>query len=77
MQQFRPFASFTETNGVGLIEEPMEEEISTFPPNITSPLNLLSGFAGQTMGTATRTTEQLKPISNISPTSTGAVKQPQ
>jgi hypothetical protein len=73
MQQFRPFASFTETNGVGLIEEPMEEEISTFPSNTTSPLNLFSGFAGQTMGTATRTTEQLEPVSNISPASTGPI----
>ncbi len=32
MQQFRPFASFSETNGVGLIEEPMEENISAYPP---------------------------------------------
>jgi Transglycosylase SLT domain len=71
MQQFGPFASFTETNGGGLIEEPVEEEISTLPPDITSPLNLLYGFAGQTMGTVTRTTEQLEPVSNISEASTG------
>ena len=71
MQQFRPFASFSETNGVGLIEEPMEEEISTFPTDITSPLNLFSDSAGQTMGTETRTTEQLEPVSNVSLASTG------
>lgn len=70
MQQFRPFASLIETNGVGLIEEPMEEEISTFPPN-TTPLNLFSDFAGQTMGPATRTTEQLEPVSSRSRASTG------
>ena len=70
MQQFRPFASLIETNGVGLIEEPVEE-ISTFPPDTTSPLNLFSDFAGQTMGTATRTTEQLEPVSTRSLASTG------
>ena len=71
MQQFRPFASLIETNGVGWIEEPMEEEISTFPPETTSPLNLFSDFAGQTMGPATRTTEQLEPVSSRSRASTG------
>lgn len=71
MQQFRPFASFQETNGVGLIEEQREEDLSGFPPNTTSPLNLLTGFTGQTIGTGTRTTEQLETISDTSPTSTG------
>jgi hypothetical protein len=82
MQQFRPFASFEETNGVGLIEEGEElkcaaqaslnwtptEDISSFPPNTTSPLNL---FPGQFAGTNTRITEQLEPITKTSPVSTG------
>jgi Transglycosylase SLT domain len=82
MQQFRPFASFEETNGVGLIEEGEElksapqaspnwaptEDISSFPPNTTSPLNL---FPGQFVGTDTRITEQLEPIAKTSPVSTG------
>ena len=85
MQQFHPFASFQETNGVGLIEEGEElkyapqaslnwtptEDISSFPPNTTSPLNLFPGFTGQTMRTATRTTEHLEPVSNTSPATTG------
>jgi Transglycosylase SLT domain len=68
MQQFRPFASFQETNGVSLIEEQLAEDISSFPPNITSPLNL---FQGQFAGTSTRTTEQLESLPKTSPASTG------
>ena len=68
MQQFRPFASFSETNGVGLLEKPLEEDISSYPPNTTSPLNY---FPGQFTGTRTRTTEELGPVSDTSRPSTG------
>ena len=68
MQQFRPFASFSETNGVGLLEKPLEEDISSYPPNTTSPLNY---FPGQFAGTPTRTTEELGPVSDTSRPSTG------
>src|SRR5215469_2426442 len=82
MQQFRPFASIEETNGVGLIEKGEElkwapqaslnwtptEDISSFPPYTTSPLNL---FPGQFAGTGTRITEQLEPMAKASQVSTG------
>lgn len=73
MQQFRPFASFSETNGVGLLEEQPEEENRSYPPSTTSPLNLYPGFPDHTLGAGTRTTEQLENISNTSPTSTGPI----
>ena len=40
MQQFRPFASFSETNGVGLLEEQPQEDN-----------RLGKGMARQRMGT--------------------------
>ncbi|HLH63470.1 MAG TPA: transglycosylase SLT domain-containing protein [Ktedonobacteraceae bacterium] len=70
MPQFRPFAPFPETNGVGLIEVPEEENIPVYAPRTTSPLNL---FPEQSVSTGTRTTEELKPVSDTPPFTTGPI----